>query len=204
MPMAPRRESSLGRRLRGAVLSLVLGAVPLTGCELLAIEPTADVDNPIDYSGHDLSFQHPGNWKRSEESEVLEGIEMVTISVESPGSTLAVVQQFRPAVPVELESVMVDFTEGMREGLQEEVGGVIDMTEKSTSTVTHAMLGQDREGRRKQYSLSLLGESADHTVDVYAAEFEDRSIIVYLQTADEDRKKSEPGLELVLSTLSVK
>ncbi len=193
------------RRPRRRFVPLLTGVLLLAGatsCELLAGEPAADVANAKRYAGHDIAFDYPGNWKQTEESEVIEGIEMVTITTESPGSSLAIVQQFRPSVPIELEDVLADFTQGMRESLSEEMGGVVGMTDKAVSPVSHTMLGEPREGRRKQYTLSLLGESADHTVDIYAAELEDRGVIVYIQAADEDRSKAEPGFELVLGSLT--
>lgn len=188
---------------RFAVLSLaaLLGLVSAGGCHLITGEPAADVANPKRYQGHELAFDYPGNWSQTEESGVIEGIEMVTITAESPASSLAIVQQFRPSVPVGLDDVLDDFTQGMRESLQEELGGVVGMTDRSQSTVEHALLGATREGRRKKYTLSLLGESADHTVDMYAAELEDRAIIVYVQAADEDLDKAQPGFELVMGSL---
>lgn len=188
--------------LRVALWSVVaLGLGSASGCHLLTGEPDADVANPKHYQGHEVAFDYPGNWSQTEETEVMEGIEMVTISTESPGSSLAIVQQFRPSVPIGLDDVLDDFTTGMRESLSQELGGVVDMTDRGHSTVEHALLGATREGRRKQYTLDLLGESADHTVDLYAAELEDRAVIVYVQAADEDLAKAKPGFELVMGSL---
>lgn len=192
-----------GRARTRVALSLVglLALAPAAGCQLLMGEPAADVANPKRYQGHGLAFDFPGNWTQTEETEVIEGIEMVTVSTESPGSSLAIVQQFRPSVPIALDDVLDDFTQGMRESLSEEMGGVVGMTDRSDSSVMHPLLGAPTEGRRKQYTLSLLGEKADHTVDMYAAELGDRSLIVYVQAADEDLEKATPGFELVLGSL---
>jgi hypothetical protein len=183
-------------------LIAALGLLPAGGCQLLMGEPAADVANPKRFTGHGLAFDYPGNWSQTSETEVIEGIEMATITTESPGSSLAIVQQFRPSVPIGLDDVLDDFTQGMRESLSEEMGGVVGMTDRSDSAVEHALLGSPREGRRKQYTLELLGEKADHTVDMYAAELDDRAVIVYVQAADEDLEKATPGFELVMGSLA--
>jgi len=55
-------------------------------------EPKADVALPKRYSKDGIKFQHSGNWKISEELKE-EGV-FRSVTVESPGDALVVVQAF--------------------------------------------------------------------------------------------------------------
>ena len=190
------------RRLRSLLFAALLLplAVTATGCG----EPQAKVNEPLHHSADGLAFDYPGNWKVSVERESIESIELVAVTTESKwGNALTIIQQFKPAVPIDYPTLLDQFIEGMKQSM---VGALVEVHEVEGERAVpthHALLGEEREGLRMRYTLSLAGESLDHTVDMFVATLDDRTIVVFTQVADEDRSKAEPGFEQVMKTLKL-
>jgi hypothetical protein len=183
-----------------------LGLVVLAGtlgCHLLG-EPTPNVGSPNHHAANGLDFDYPGNWTLKSEMQNEEGIALYTAEIESSGNAIAMVQQFEPSVPLEVDQLMVDLTTGMREGAQQEFGGVIDYADGRIVDVERTLLGQTRTGKEKQFTLSALGEKLAHTMQVYPVELEDRSLILYMQVPDEDRAKAQPGFDQIYDSIAVR
>jgi hypothetical protein len=182
---------------------MVLGAalvVGVAGCGFLG-EPAPNVASPNHHAEHELEFDYPGNWTLEGEVEDAEGFELYTVEIESSGNALAMVQQFKPSLPLDVEQLMADVTEGLRAGAKEELGGMFDYVDGGLTDVERTTLGELRKGKEKRYALSGLGEKAEHTMHMYPVELEDRSLILYMQIPDEDRAKAQPGFDLIFDTL---
>ena len=189
-----------------ARLHVIIGAALVAGapgCDLLG-EPAPNVGSPSHHAAHGLEFDYPGNWTLKAEVEDAEGIQIYTAEIESSGSALAMVQQFQPALPLDIDELMVDITAGLQEGAKEELGGMFDYSDLGTTDIERSMLGQARSGKAKRYALSALGEKVEHTMQMYPVELEDRSLILYMQIPDEDRTKAQPGFDQVFDTLAVR
>lgn len=89
----------------------------------------------------------------------------------------------------------------MQEGAEQEVGGLVNYGDGSSEDIERELLGQNRPGKRKRFTLSLLGQSLPHTTDMYFAELPERTVVVFVQAPDEDLAKVRPGFEQVLSSL---
>jgi hypothetical protein len=173
------------------------------GCHLLG-EPTPNVGSPNHHAAHGLEFDYPGNWTLKGEVDNEEGIELYTANVESSGNAIAMVQQFKPALELDVEQMMIDVTAGMKEGAEQELGGVVDYSDGSTDDVQREFLGETRSGKEKHFTLGFLGEKVAHTMQMYPVELEDRALILYMQIPDEDRAKAQPGFDQIFASVAVR
>ncbi len=160
--------------------------------------------SPSHHAANGLEFDYPGNWKLKSEMQNEAGVELYTAEIESSGNAIAMVQQFKPWVPLVVDELMVDIAAGMREGAKQELGGVVDYVEGDVVDVERTLLGETRTGKEKRFTLSLLGEKVAHTMQIYPVELEDRSLILYMQIPDEDRGKAQPGFDQIYDTLAVR
>jgi hypothetical protein len=183
--------------------SIVVGVAFVVGCGVFG-EPAPNVGSPSHHDAHGLAFDYPGNWTLKGEVEDSEGVELYSAEVESPGNALVLMQQFKPAISLEVESLMAEVSAGMQEGAKEELGGMADYTEGGTRDIDRTLLGETRPGKEKRFTLGLLGQKVAHTMLLYPLELEDRSLILYLQIPDEDSSKAQPGFDQILDSLTVK
>jgi len=188
-------------------LSLVFAAclaLPFAAaCDPFA-QRAADVDNPQTFGEGDLTFEYPGNWKVETNRETVESFTIVTHNLEPRwGNSIAIVQVFTPGVSIEFDQLLSDFRTGMKESL---AGALLEdrqVNGQDSITVEHDLMGSTREGRRMRFAISVLGETTESTVDVYVAELDDRTIIVYTQAPDGDLPQAKPGFEQVMNTLEL-
>jgi hypothetical protein len=181
---------------------LALALLPSLACGFL-VEPKADITKPQQYALHGLKFDFPGNWKATTDVSQESGIEMVSVSLESSGNALQVVQQFRPAIPLDLRDISATFATEMHAETKQMLGGTLDYSNGSSDDVQHVVLGESRPAKRNRFTLSLLGEKVPHTAEIVAIELPDRSLVIYDQAADEDLAAAQPGFALVESTLAI-
>lgn len=190
-----------------SALRSILGAATLVvataGCGFF-FEPKPDVGTPNHYAEHGLVFDYPGNWKATTEHEVIEGTDTVMITVESAGSGIAMVQQFKPAVSIEPDEMLALLTAEMRTAAGEQLGGAMGFQQGSATTTTRKMLGEDRPTRRASFVVSLVGEKVPHTFELVMANLDDRTLVVLQQGPDEDLKTIQPAFDQILSTLALK
>ena len=179
---------------------LGLGLSIATSCSLF-IEPAPNVDQPKTYSDHGVTYDYPGNWKVSEESMNEGGTEITTITVESPGSTIAIVQVFDSPIDIEMDMLVDEFQKGMSSALSAQFGGIVTVEQRDRVPTERNILGGSREGRKARFDVAILGEKVPHTVDLYGMKLTERTIALYLQAPDEDVEKVKPGFDLVLDTL---
>ncbi len=172
----------------------------LAACGLLS-EPTPDIAAKNVYDANGLAFDYPGNWKSEAEVSASDGIETVLVSVESSGSALVMVQQFKPAIAIDPDEMLGLMSAEIRKAAGDQLAGALSVAEGSSSQSTRTMLGAQRPVRRSNFVVSLLGERVPHTFEITVAELSDRSIAVFTQSADEDLAKVTPAFELIVGSL---
>lgn len=181
--------------------SLALASAPACG---LLFEPKPEVDAPHHYAEHGLAFDYPGNWKLETEKSSTEGIETLMVTVESSGSGIAMVQQFRPAVHVGPDEMLELLTTELRKAAGEQLGGTVGYQQGRASEGVRTLLGAERPTRRTEFALSLLGEKVPHTFEVVMADLEDRTVVVLLQAANEDLETVRPAFDLLVGSLATR
>ncbi len=191
----------MSRLSRWLLACLLLTAV--AACDPFAARK-ADVDNPQTFGEGDLSFDYPGNWKIESERETVESFSIVSHTLEPRwGNALVVVQVFTPGVEIEFEQLLSDFRQGMRESF---AGSLIEDRQidgQDSVEVHHDLIGESRPGRRMRFAVEILGESTENTVDIYVANLEDRTVIVYTQAPDDEIAQARPAFEQVMGTMKI-
>ena len=186
-----------------ARLSIVVGFACVFGCGMFG-EPAPNVGSPNHHDAHGVAFDYPGDWTLKGDVSDAEGLELYTAEIESKGNALVMVQQFKPAVPLDIEELMVEVSAGMQEGAKEELGGMAEYTDGGATDVDRMLLGETRAGKAKRFTLGLLGQKVAHTMHLYPLELDDRSLVLYLQIPDEDSATVQPGFDQILDSLTAK
>lgn len=178
---------------------LLAGLVAAAGCER-----KADVGNPKLFDSDGLSFKYPGNWKVSTEVTRESAVTLRMMTVESPGQGLVMIEEFRPAFPLDLESHLGSIVDGMKSTLKNKGKGLASVEETKSTPVTRAILGAPRTGIRYRFALTVLGEKVPHTTDGYLVTLPDRALVFVEQVADEDRSLVAGGFDQILDSAAVK
>ncbi len=172
-----------------------------TGCGFF-MEPKPDLENKKTATVSGLSVTHPGNWKTELESEDVEGATFSSLSIESSGSALAMIQVFEPGIEMTPKDVFQTYVEGMLEASQEEFGGVFDLKLRSDDAFSREVLGSTWQGRTGVLDLKLLGENVPHRIQSVQRFDDDKTIIIVVQAPVEDWKTVSPGFDAIYDGLS--
>lgn len=192
----------VSRRTVRWLLPLALAAAA-PGCGLF-FEPTPDVAAAQVYDANGLRFDYPGNWKHEAEVTATDGIETVLVTVESTGSAIAMVQQFKPAIAIDPDEMLGVLTTEMRKAAGEQLAGALDYAQGGTRSATRTMLGGERPVRASSFEVALVGQKVPHTFEVIVAELDDRSIMVFTQAPDEDLATARPGFDQIVGSLTAR
>lgn len=183
--------------LLAALISLFLPACGLLG------EPTPDLGSPNTVTAFGVGFRYPGNWKLEQSEEVTSDIKVATLTTESRGSGLAMVQIFKPGVPLDAADVLRSFLKELPGAVDETaVGSVASVTTQGSEDVTRTIAGTTRAGKRSTFRIRVLSETVPHTLEVYAFALGDVSVAIYFQAADEDLAKAGLAFDHIASTLA--
>ena len=158
----------------------------------------------VEYADHGVAFSHRDDWTVTAETETTMGVELTMITIDGPDSALVVVQQFRPSMSIDVDELLASFTTDMRTTAEQQVGGLVDYTQAATQPATRTILGSARNGKESHFSLSLLGETLPHTVQLFPIPLEDRTVVVFMQVADEDLADTTEGFDTILDSLATK
>jgi hypothetical protein len=63
--------------------------------------------------------------------------------------------------------------------------------------------GQTRQGVRRKYSVSLMGEVVPHTVEFFLVEGVRSNALITIQTPDEDRRAAEKEIQTIADSLKL-
>ena len=162
-------------------------------------ETAPDVASPQTWSGSGLSFDYPGNW--SAEAETSAGFQSVT--VESTGSTMVIVQIYEPGTDLSLDVFAPIFVTEMQKAMAEIAGGMIDLEPPKLTTSSRAIAGATRDARTGAFEVELFGIKVPHTIDMYMIDRSSGPILIYVQAPDEDRPTSLPGIDQVLDSMKI-
>ncbi len=180
-------------------LAAVLGLLAATGCER-----KADTAHPKSFDAEGLAFRYPGNWKVSTSTKEISSAHLRVITVETPGDGLVMVEEFRPALPIDLKEFLGTMVDEMRKELAGKTKGILSLERPRTTPVTRTILGAPRDGLRYQFELGVLGEKVAETTDGYLVTLPDRALIFVMQAPDEDRGLVEPGFAQLLDGATVR
>ena len=181
----------------------------LVGCsaceELMGffVEPQPDVENPKTFTGREIAFSYPGNWKATA-STLCEGeITARIVEIESAGNAYLAVQVFSPAMSLDPAELLEETTREMHMEISRVSGGLVNSGDGITTDVTRQLLGAVRPGKKRSLTVEVFGERVPHTIEIYAVELQNLSVVVLSTGADEDLRKLGPGYALVLDSLQL-
>jgi hypothetical protein len=185
------------RRATGALVLLVLLAA--AGCER-----RADVAHPKRFDEGGLSFDYPGNWKASAVTSAEGAVTIRSITVESPGSGLVMIEEFKPAFPVEPKEFLDALLRNMNKLASGKTRGLVTIEGLASRPVQRQLLGEPRAGLRYTFRMAVLGEKVPHTVEGYSVALPGRTLVFVAQAPDEDRRLVEAGFALILDSALVR
>lgn len=192
---------------RTSVVSLLLVSLILcggTGCDTIIgffWEPAADTDNPSSHKKAGLSFRYPGNWEITEDSMILT---VRTLNVESKGNALAIIQHYPAGMEQEIDELAGDFLSAMNEELGQGWKKMLGARQGGVHSFKEPFMGVTGQGRRVQLTLSLLGERQTMAIEVRLAKLKKGTVVLITLIAAEDRRKAQPGFDLIRKSLKLK
>lgn len=180
-------------------LAAVLALLAFTGCER-----KADVAHPRAFEADGLSFRYPGNWTVTAKVKPVATSQLRIITIETPGDGLMMLEEFRPAIAIDLKEMMDGIVNGMGGGLASKTKGVISLEHSRSTPVARPILGAPRDGLRYTFDLAVLDEKVAHEADGFFAALPDRTVLIFMQAPDKDRALVEPGFGLIVDSLAVR
>jgi hypothetical protein len=188
----------MGRRVLAAVVCIA-GFTAACG---FFFEPKPDVDKPKSTSVAGLEVSYPGNWKTELASSRENGVEVDTLTIESSGNAIALVQVFQPAIEFDADEIHDIYLTELVSAAQATSKGMATLSRDGAPTpFTRTVLGQPAEGRAASHSITLLGERVPHKIETLHQNLPDRSVIVVVQAPTEDWARVEPGFALIYDSL---
>jgi hypothetical protein len=188
--------------VRPALAAVVCIAGFTAACGLF-FEPKPDVAKPKTASVAGLQVSYPGNWKTELETADEDGVAISTLTIESSGSAIAIVQVFEPAIDLGADEIYDIYLTEMVSATQATAGGIAKLSRDGAPTpFTRTVLGQPAEGRAGGHTITLFGERVPHKIETLHQDLDDRSVIVVVQAPSEDWARAEPGFALIYDSLA--
>ena len=178
------------------VATAVLGG----GCGFF-MEPKPDLENKKTAQLGKFSVEYAGNWKTELETDEAGGMTFSSLTIESQGSAIAMVQVFEPAIDFSPEQVFETYVEGMLEASKTEFGGVLDLSVHSEDEFSRAVLGSTWVGRTGTVDVTLLGEKVPNRIQTVQHSNDERTVVIVVQAPTEDWKTASPGFDAIYDGL---
>ncbi len=176
---------------------------PTTGCGATILAKLLADEKPQHYSQYGIEFTHPGDWDAETTVEDVDGLRYVEIGVDGPDAAFVMIQQITPGIEVDRDELMTMLGDELRKENEAQLGGLMDFQQGARETITRTILGSECTGLQSEFSLVLLGQRVPHTTQMFPCELADRTVVIYLQVADEDRADHVGSFDTILDSLAV-
>ncbi|MBV1857752.1 MAG: hypothetical protein KUG77_05010, partial [Nannocystaceae bacterium] len=165
------------------------------------MEPKPDLENKKVAEVRNFSVEYPGNWKTELETDEANGVTFASLTVESDGNAIAIVQVYEPGLDLDPEEVYKTYTEGMVEVAKEEFGGVLDVAFHGEKDFSRDVLGVAWVGRTGIVDVKLMGEKVPNRIQTVQQVTEARTVIIVVQAPEDDWKTASPGFDAIFDGL---
>jgi hypothetical protein len=183
----------------GRAALLVVALLAAAGCER-----RPDLARPKTFDEGGLSFAYPGNWKLKAETSTEGAVSIRSITIDSPGAAVVMIEEFKPAIEVQARKFVDELLQQMDKLAGGKSRGLVRVEGLATRPVQQRILGATRAGQRYGFRMTVLGEKVPHTIDAYSVMLDDRTLVLITQAPDEDVRKVEAGFAQILGSVAVK
>ena len=142
------------------------------------------------YNNKGLSFKYDSAWNVSEDHNELGDTSYTLITVDSPGSAFVSIAVYNRDMG--LDKTVDEFRDGLKQNF-EAFGSV------TVEPYSAGFAGSEFKG----YRLTVKALGIPHTNHVVGALFNERTMVISWQYADEDFEQFGPAIELIKTTLQV-
>lgn len=174
---------------------IVLGAF---GC-------TREAKPPIEYSDAFVKFSYPANWSFEKEENTKDSRTTTVLTIEASDG-FAMVQVFRPAIPIDGEEFAANVLRGMDEQLKSNFSiGSFEILKKLNGRKTsksRKISGQQRSGVEQHATITILGQKFPVTQETFVVEGKAASVVLFYQSPDEDLSRDGPGYDLIFNSMT--
>ena len=171
--------------------------VVLLGATLGCSEKRADVDDNERYKRNGISFDYPGNWKVTEDTEI-DGFRY--LFVETPGDAIVKVEIYANKDSFSL----LDFVHLDIESFNSEMKGIFKVGEKSEIAATKKTVGNNVfDGYEQKFDITILGVEVPHIKEFYLLKSDTVSAYIVYQVVTEDLGLVEGGFAQILGSFKV-
>jgi len=179
-------------------LALCLAALALF---VLAALPTAHAAPAVTYSKDGVSFDHPAEWKVTEDVVAQDGTRLRSIDIEGPDEAV-VTLMFSPLLASQdIEKFAATAARNRENAARANTAQQVRMGASTAAPIARQVAGKDNKGVSQRFVVSLSGQDLPHEARFFKATLGDTTVIVMTQVADENAKAVEPGFVMALGTL---
>ena len=197
----PTRSAAMARRTLAATaaLAISLALSGLVGPAMAQSAPKATA-----YSKDGVSFQHPANWKVTEDSVAQDETRLRSIELEGPDDAVVTLSISPFLKGHKIEAFAATIARGREESAKsaDAISRQLRFGPVATTPIQRTVAGREnQEGVSQRFVISLLGEKLPHEARFFKAELGGTTAIIMTQVAEEYAKATEPGFALVLGSL---
>lgn len=161
---------------------------------ICSCERSVDISKTSFYEMNNVSFTYPKIWKVANDEEK-NGYR--NIFVESPGSSIFIIQMFNKEHAVPLEEYAELFSSNAIEATP-----VANRSEGKFTNFIIEVNDTNLNGIKEDFSVSLLNQNIPHISRYYRLDKNDKVIYLISQTSLEDLNKVKLGFDLIIKSLS--
>ena len=149
-----------------------------------------------EYSKDGVKFTYPDNWKITEDN-IIEGKSRF-INLEDADNSIMAITLPEAGYTFELKEYSDNYVESMKTEIP-----IGTLTDSSTEDTQRKINGQQNQGIRKKFSITLLGEKVPHIVDFFSVPSREGDAIVLIQVPEEDWKAADKEFQIIFDSLKL-
>lgn len=155
------------------------------------------------WSKYGFGFEYPGKWRLGDELDRGDGMEIVTVTVETGStwkSSLVMLQTFEPALPATFEMLAKQYLGELPDALAE--SGMEGVEVVDQGPVEYPILGAERTGRRVHLRGTVDGEARDIVTELHVIELANRTVVLQTQAPVTELEAASAAFTMIRTTLA--
>lgn len=196
MPLFPTPLLTARAAARRTITTAALGLLLLAGLA----QPALAAPNVV-YSKDGVSFEHPADWKVTEDVVAQDSTRMRSIDLEGPDESV-VSFMFSPFLGgQDIEKFAATAAQNRADAAKANSAQQTRMGPVTAAPITRQVAGKENRGVSQRFVVTLQGLNLPHEARFFKANLGETTVIIMTQVAVEYAQRMEPGFVLALDTL---
>lgn len=168
---------------------------------MLVVVPSAQAAAALNYSKDGVSFEHPAEWKVTEDVVAQDESRLRSIDIEGPDEAV-VTLMFSPFLAnQDIQQFAATAAKNRADAARASTAQQVRMGPVTASPISRQVAGAENKGVSQRFVVKMAGQDLPHEARFFKAALGATTVIVMTQVADESAKAAEPGFVMALDTL---